>query len=48
MIAVMGWLLFFWICWRIIRLVGFKRFYIALWVVGGFFALFGPLLFPGI
>ena len=48
MIALAGWIGFFWICWRLIRIFGFKRFYIALWIVGGFFALFGALLCPGI
>lgn len=48
MIALAGWILFFCICWRLIRLFGFTRFYLALWIVGGFFALFGSVLFPGV
>lgn len=44
MIALIGWLIFFWVCWRLIKIFGFKKFYIGLWIVGGFLALFGSIL----
>lgn len=45
MIILIEAIFFLSVCWVLIKIFGFKKFYIGLWVVGGFFWLFENVLF---
>lgn len=44
MILLIDCSIFVLVCWVLIKIFGFKKFYIGLWIVGGFLALFGSIL----